>query len=758
MAERRPRRATGSVGQRGDRRAAAQGRGQRGRTTLGRVDDRAAARRRAAGRRSRRPRLVSDRTAALGEDAAPVIAAAHGVRHRAADPVPRHRPCAQGHGLAGRGRLGGVEPVPGLLRGRARAVAAGRGRGRRAWAGPTPVRDRIPVNCTIPAVGPERGARDGPGRRAAGPPRSRSPSRARSLGRRPRPGRGGPGRARPGRPGPGRRQRGLGRRRGARRASAAAPASTWSTPSSPARTVEELAELRVGWPGPGSTCRSRPTSRSGGPRTPTGSPRWGGRRRGAQGPAARRGPGLPGDRRADRAAGGGVQRAGDLGRAPRRAGAGRRAARAAVRLRAQHRRPARPTTWSTAPLVAVGRRASRWSTSRSTPDALARTRARRRIAAVLAGSAHGRPATLLAACAWLTRPRCARVIVAALLAGGVREVVLAPGSRSAPLAYALCEADRAGLLRLHVRIDERTAGFLALGLAKASGAPGRGGHHLGDRRGQPAPGRARGLARHSAGRGHRRPAAVADEHRRQPDHRPGPAVRPARPGVAGAGRRRPTTRRPGGSRSAGCWPPPPGARTRRPGPVHLNVELSEPLVRRAPPTAPRRPLADADSPVGRGPAGRSAAPRPGPQTVVVAGDAAAGGRPRGGRAGRGGRASRCSPSRPATPGGGPAALATYRLLLGSSAGRGDRAGRRGRAPDPVPAGHPAAGPDRRRAGRGRRPYADWVDPGRPAARWSTRSTCAGPRRTAAWLAGLAGGRRRAARPRLDAAARRADPP
>ena len=66
---------------------------------------------------------------------------------------------------------------------------------------------------------------------------------------------------------------------------------------------------------------------------------------------------------------------------------------------------------------------------------------------------------------------CARTVVAALLAGGVREVVLAPGSRSAPFAYALSAADAAGALRLHVRIDERTAGFLALGLAEAGGAP-----------------------------------------------------------------------------------------------------------------------------------------------------------------------------------------------------------------------------------------------------------------------------------------------
>ena len=63
----------------------------------------------------------------------------------------------------------------------------------------------------------------------------------------------------------------------------------------------------------------------------------------------------------------------------------------------------------------------------------------------------------------------ARVLVDELVRGGVREAVLAPGSRSAPLAFALHDADAAGRLRLHVRIDERTAAFLALGLAKASG-------------------------------------------------------------------------------------------------------------------------------------------------------------------------------------------------------------------------------------------------------------------------------------------------
>jgi 2-succinyl-5-enolpyruvyl-6-hydroxy-3-cyclohexene-1-carboxylate synthase len=65
----------------------------------------------------------------------------------------------------------------------------------------------------------------------------------------------------------------------------------------------------------------------------------------------------------------------------------------------------------------------------------------------------------------------ARVVVDELIRGGVRDVVLCPGSRNAPLAFALHDADRSGRLRLHVRIDERTAGYLAIGLSIAAGAP-----------------------------------------------------------------------------------------------------------------------------------------------------------------------------------------------------------------------------------------------------------------------------------------------
>lgn len=54
---------------------------------------------------------------------------------------------------------------------------------------------------------------------------------------------------------------------------------------------------------------------------------------------------------------------------------------------------------------------------------------------------------------------------------GIREVVLCPGSRSAPLAYAALAAAEAGRVRLHVRVDERSAAFVALGLAKASRRP-----------------------------------------------------------------------------------------------------------------------------------------------------------------------------------------------------------------------------------------------------------------------------------------------
>jgi 2-succinyl-5-enolpyruvyl-6-hydroxy-3-cyclohexene-1-carboxylate synthase len=58
-----------------------------------------------------------------------------------------------------------------------------------------------------------------------------------------------------------------------------------------------------------------------------------------------------------------------------------------------------------------------------------------------------------------------------LIRCGMTEVVVAPGSRSAPLAMEFHRRAERGDLRLHVRIDERSAAYLALGLAKASGRP-----------------------------------------------------------------------------------------------------------------------------------------------------------------------------------------------------------------------------------------------------------------------------------------------
>jgi 2-succinyl-5-enolpyruvyl-6-hydroxy-3-cyclohexene-1-carboxylate synthase len=65
----------------------------------------------------------------------------------------------------------------------------------------------------------------------------------------------------------------------------------------------------------------------------------------------------------------------------------------------------------------------------------------------------------------------ARVIVRQIVEAGVTDVVISPGSRNAPLSIAFHQASVKGLINLHVRIDERTAAFFALGIAKASGRP-----------------------------------------------------------------------------------------------------------------------------------------------------------------------------------------------------------------------------------------------------------------------------------------------
>lgn len=62
----------------------------------------------------------------------------------------------------------------------------------------------------------------------------------------------------------------------------------------------------------------------------------------------------------------------------------------------------------------------------------------------------------------------ARAFVDELARAGVRQVALAPGSRSTPLVLAFA-AD--GRFKLRVHLDERSAAFFALGVGKASGVP-----------------------------------------------------------------------------------------------------------------------------------------------------------------------------------------------------------------------------------------------------------------------------------------------
>ncbi|WP_454104872.1 2-succinyl-5-enolpyruvyl-6-hydroxy-3-cyclohexene-1-carboxylic-acid synthase [Kocuria marina] len=59
----------------------------------------------------------------------------------------------------------------------------------------------------------------------------------------------------------------------------------------------------------------------------------------------------------------------------------------------------------------------------------------------------------------------------ALAMRGMEHLVVSPGSRSAPLAYAAAAAQASGALSVHVRIDERDAAFTALGIARSTGLP-----------------------------------------------------------------------------------------------------------------------------------------------------------------------------------------------------------------------------------------------------------------------------------------------
>ena len=215
---------------------------------------------------------------------------------------------------------------------------------------------------------------------------------------------------------------------------------------------------------------------------------------------------------------------------------------------------------------------------------------------------------------------CAQAVLGQLLAQGVTDLVLAPGSRSAPLALVADAAAREGRLRLHVRVDERVAGFLALGLAKASG------------RCVPV------VTTSGTAVGNLLPAVMEAHHSSVPLLVIS-ADRPA--ALVGAGANQTTDQtvvlagflrhlaRMSSLAPAASWPAQAaravlaaeGALSRHPGPAQLNIELSEPLVAGDGPIAAPSPV----PPVRSGSLGppEVVALAGTPLTVVISGDASA---------------------------------------------------------------------------------------------------------------------------------------
>jgi 2-succinyl-5-enolpyruvyl-6-hydroxy-3-cyclohexene-1-carboxylate synthase len=304
---------------------------------------------------------------------------------------------------------------------------------------------------------------------------------------------------------------------------------------------------------------------------------------------------------------------------------------------------------------------------------------------------------------------CARVIIEELITRGIRDVVLAPGGRSAPLAYECFEADRIGLLRLHVRVDERTAAFLGLGIAKGSGAP------------------AAVLTTSGTAAANLHPAVLEAWH----SHVPLVVITASRPrSLINSGANQTTDQdqlfgrhvrayaglsdevldhRTWRFETARIMTAATGLRTRMPGPVQLNVEFSEPLLPAEfawPPPAPELVITAAKN---------SAEPSPlpdGAQTVVVAGDCPP---ELGGTvaevAVQAGVPLMAEPSSNARLG--EAALSTYRLLLTSTlAEEIERVVVFGRPTLSRPVGQLLARDDLELVVVSE--YADWVDPGRAA--------------------------------------------
>ena len=322
---------------------------------------------------------------------------------------------------------------------------------------------------------------------------------------------------------------------------------------------------------------------------------------------------------------------------------------------------------------------------------------------------------------------CARVIIEELVTRGVRDVVLAPGSRSAPLAYECFEADRIGLLRLHVRVDERTAGFLALGLAKGSGAP------------------VAVLTTSGTAPANLHPAVLEAWHAHVPlivitasrprsmintgsnqtadqDRLFGRHVR-AFAGLSDAVPDHRTWR----FEMARIMAAATGLRTRTPGPAQLNVEFSEPLLPAEfawPPPAPELSIT-----ASRIPSEPMRLPD-GAQTVIVAGDCPPDvGRAIAEDAARAGIPLLAEPSSNARYG--EAALSTYRLLLSSTLAEGiERVVVFGRPTLSRPISSLLSRDDVELVVVSA--YADWIDPGRVAS-MVTDAVTLGESANAGWL-------------------------
>ena len=322
---------------------------------------------------------------------------------------------------------------------------------------------------------------------------------------------------------------------------------------------------------------------------------------------------------------------------------------------------------------------------------------------------------------------CARVIIEELVTRGVRDVVLAPGSRSAPLAYECFEADRIGLLRLHVRVDERTAGFLALGLAKGSGAP------------------VAVLTTSGTAPANLHPAVLEAWHAHVPlivitasrprsmintgsnqtadqDQLFGRHVR-AYAGLSDAVPDHRTWR----FEMARIMAAATGLRTRMPGPAQLNVEFSEPLLPAEfawPPPAPELSIT-----ASRIPSEPTTLPD-GAQTVIVAGDCPPDvGRAIAEDAARAGVPLLAEPSSNARRG--EAALSTYRLLLSSTLAEGiERVVVFGRPTLSRPISALLSRDDVELVVVSA--YADWIDPGRVAS-MVTDAVTLGESGNAGWL-------------------------